>query len=104
MPSTRRQIAKARKSREMDMMSDMEYLDVMLGNGSVNPIERELVDVIEQSSVQGDSNLTCTKGVIIGILLMKMVHLDKMKRFLLLYLLTICLHRKEKDQAGTFLN
>ena len=54
MPSTRRQKAKARKSREMDMLSDIENIDVMLGNGSNNPIERELADAIEQSSVQGD--------------------------------------------------
>ena len=54
MPSTRPQKAKARKSREMDMLSDMENMDVMLGNASNNPIERELVDAIEQSSVQGD--------------------------------------------------
>ena len=54
MPSTRRQKAKARKSREMDMMSDIDNLDVMLGNGNENPIERELVDAIEQSSTQGD--------------------------------------------------
>ena len=54
MPSTRRQKAKARKSREMDMLSDIENMDVMLGNGSNNPIERELADAIEQSSVQGD--------------------------------------------------
>ena len=54
MPSTRRQKAKARKSREMDMMSDMDNLDVMLGNGSENPIEREIADAIEQSSFQGD--------------------------------------------------
>ena len=54
MPSTRSQKAKARKSREMDMMSDIDNLDVMLGNGSENLIERELADAIEQSSVQGD--------------------------------------------------
>ena len=54
MPSTRRQKAKARKSREVDMMSDMKNLDVMLGSGSNNPIDRELVDAIEQSSVQED--------------------------------------------------
>ena len=54
MPSTRRQKAKARKSREMDMLSGIENMDVMLGNGSSNPIERELTDAIEQSSVQGD--------------------------------------------------
>ena len=52
MPSTRRQKAKTRKSREMDMMSDIDNLDVLLGNGDSNPIERELV-AIEQSSIQG---------------------------------------------------
>ena len=43
-----------RKTREMDMMSDMDILDVMLGSENENPIERELADAIEQSSVQGD--------------------------------------------------
>ena len=54
MPSTRRQKANARKSREMDILSDIENMDVMLGNGNNNPTERELADAIEQSSVQGD--------------------------------------------------
>ena len=54
MPSTRRQKAKTRKSREMDMMSDIDNLDVMLGSGNENPIERELADAIEQFSVQED--------------------------------------------------
>ena len=36
------------------MMSDMDNLDVVLGNGKSNPIERELADAIEQSLVQGD--------------------------------------------------
>ena len=54
MPSIRRQKTKSRKSREMGMMSDMDNLDVMLGYGDSNPIERELADAIEQSSVQGD--------------------------------------------------
>ena len=54
MPSTRRQKAKARKSTEVDMISDMDNLDVMFGSGSNNPIERELADAIEQSSVQED--------------------------------------------------
>ena len=54
MPSTRKQKAKARKSREMDKMSDIDNLDVMLGSGNENPIERELADAIEQSSVQED--------------------------------------------------
>ena len=31
MPSTRRQKAKARNSGELDMMSDIDNLDVMLG-------------------------------------------------------------------------
>ena len=46
MPSTRKQKAKARKSREMDMMSDFEKVDVMIGNGNINPIERELSNMI----------------------------------------------------------
>ena len=54
MPSTRRQKAKARKSRETDMMSDLDKLDIMLENGNGNPIERELASANEQSSVQGD--------------------------------------------------
>ena len=54
MPSTRRQNAKARKSRELDMISEIDNLDVMLGSGDENPIERELAEAIEQSSVQGN--------------------------------------------------
>ena len=54
MPSTRRQKAKARKSREKDILSDIENMDVMLGNEDSNHIERDLADAIEQSSMQGD--------------------------------------------------
>ena len=36
------------------MISDIDNLDIMLGGGNENPIERELADAIEQSSVQGD--------------------------------------------------
>ena len=53
MPFTRRQRAKARKSKKMDMMSDLDNLDIMLENRNDNPIERELASAIEQSSVQG---------------------------------------------------
>ena len=54
MPSTRRQKAKARRSREMDMMSDFEKMDVVLGNENANPIERELTDTIHGSvSING---------------------------------------------------
>ena len=56
MHSTRKQKAKARKSREMDMMSDFDNLDVMLGNDNNNLIERELVDAIEQPSVHEEAN------------------------------------------------
>ena len=52
MPSTRRQKAKASKSREMDMMSDFENLDVMLGKINNNPIERELAEAIDQSTMR----------------------------------------------------
>ena len=56
MPSTRRQKAKPRRSREMDTMSDFENLDVMLGNENNYPIERELADAIDQSSVHRDAD------------------------------------------------
>ena len=42
MPSTRKQKAKARKSREMDILSDFEKMEVILGSDNVNPIERTL--------------------------------------------------------------
>ena len=42
MPSTRKQRAKARKSRELDRLSDYGNMDVMLGEGNSNSIEREL--------------------------------------------------------------
>ena len=38
MPSIRRRKAKARKSREMDMMSDSDNLDIMLGNENINQL------------------------------------------------------------------
>ena len=46
MPSTRRQKAKARRSRELDMLSDYGNMDVMLGEGNSNSIERELDSLI----------------------------------------------------------
>ena len=48
MPSTRRQKAKEKRSRQSDMMSDIENLDVMLGNYSNSEIrDRNTVDQIE---------------------------------------------------------
>ena len=49
MSCTRRQMAKARKSRVMVMMSDFESMDIILGNENTNPIERELSVVIGNS-------------------------------------------------------
>ena len=55
MPSTRRQKAKSRKLRELDMMSDFENMDVILGNDNINPIERELSNVIRNSENHCDT-------------------------------------------------
>ena len=46
MTSTRKQKAKARKSRELDMLSDCGNMDLMLGERNSNPIERELDSLI----------------------------------------------------------
>ena len=54
MPSTRRQKPKAKKSRELDMVSDFENMDVILGSSNVNPIERELSNVIWNSESHCD--------------------------------------------------
>ena len=43
MPSTRKQRAKERRSRQVDLMSDVEDLDVMLGSYSRNEMESNLV-------------------------------------------------------------
>ena len=40
----------------MDMLSDYDNLDVMLGNENNNPIERELAEAIDQSSAHGDGD------------------------------------------------
>ena len=48
MPSTRKQKAKEKRSRQSDVMSDIENLDVMLGNNANSDIrDREIVDQIE---------------------------------------------------------
>ena len=54
MPSTRKQKAKARKSRELDMLSDYGNMDVMLGEGNSNSIERELDSLINVPERQQD--------------------------------------------------
>ena len=40
----------------MDMLSDYDNLDLMLGNENNNPIERELAEAIDQSSAHGDDD------------------------------------------------
>ena len=48
MPPTRKQNAKEKRSRQSDVMSDIENLDVMLGNYANSDIrDREIVDQIE---------------------------------------------------------
>ena len=54
MPSTRRQKAKARKSRELDMLSDYGNMDIMLGDGNSNSIEKELDSLINAPDRQQD--------------------------------------------------
>ena len=63
MPSTRKQKAKARKSREMDLMSDFENVDVMIGIENINPIERQLSDMIGNVGNEQDieSNLQTSR-------------------------------------------
>ena len=36
------------------MISDFDNLDVMIGSENANPIERQLANATEESSVQGD--------------------------------------------------
>ena len=54
MPSTRRQKAKARKSRELDMFSDYGKMDIVLDDGKSNSIERELDSLINVPERQQD--------------------------------------------------
>ena len=44
------------------MISDFENLNVMLANSNNNPIERELVDAIDQSSTHGDADTNVYQG------------------------------------------
>ena len=42
MPLTRSKKAKTRRSREVDILSDIENMDVMLGSGEYNQIETDI--------------------------------------------------------------
>ena len=50
MPSTRKQKAKEKRSRQSDVMSDLENMKVMLGNYSGNHSDEELNENIEMDS------------------------------------------------------
>ena len=54
MPSTRKLKAKARKSRELDMLSDSGNMNVMLADGNSNSIEGELGSLINVPERQHD--------------------------------------------------
>ena len=63
MPSTRKRKAKERRSRQVDIMSDLENVDVMVGSYSRNDegndqSENELKLDSESSSLQRNSNIT----------------------------------------------
>ena len=65
MPSTRRQKVKSRRSRELDILSDIENMDVLIGNSDANSIERELRNVYDGSVETGrdhESNERNTQG------------------------------------------
>ena len=42
MPSTRKQKAKEKRSRQSDEMSDLENVDIMLGKHSRNEVDSQL--------------------------------------------------------------
>ena len=50
MPSTRKQKAREKRSRQPDVMSDLENMNVMLGNYSRNHSDVELNEKIELDS------------------------------------------------------
>ena len=61
----------------MDMLSHIDNLDVMLGNGYSNPRKRELADANEQSSVQGDTESNTHLRDHYASFLMKTISTDK---------------------------
>ena len=54
MPSTRKQRAKERRSRQVDLMSDTENLDIMLGSYSKNELESNSVDRNDEMDHESD--------------------------------------------------
>ena len=60
--STRREKATATQSREMELMSDLDNLDIMIGSENINPIERELANTIRYQQ----PHLTLSPTLILG--------------------------------------
>ena len=54
MPSTRKQRAKERRSRQVDLMSDAENLDIILGSYSRNEPENNSVDENDEMDRESD--------------------------------------------------
>ena len=54
MPSTRKQRAKERRSRQVDLMSDAEHLDILLGSYSRNELESNFVDRNDELDHESD--------------------------------------------------
>ena len=63
MPSTRRQKAKARKSREMTLLSYFENMDVILVDENSNPIGQELANTINGSTSRNDTEASFNNRV-----------------------------------------
>ena len=55
MPSTRKRRAKERRSRQADLMSDVENLDVMLGSFSRNEIESNSEERNAEADLESNS-------------------------------------------------
>ena len=54
MPSTRKQRAKKKRSRQVDLMSDTENLDIMLGSYSRNELESNSMERNDEVDHESD--------------------------------------------------
>ena len=69
MPSTRKQKAKEKRSRQSDVMSDIENLDVMLGNyangdsGGQDTVDQLEIDPESRRQQQGFDRKKATIGI-----------------------------------------
>ena len=54
MPSTRKQKARDKRSRQSDVMSDLENVDIMLGNYSRNELDSQLGERETELDLESD--------------------------------------------------